>query len=439
MIAITLVSMITMEYLPKIPLKIFKLIPSSLVAILLAVLMEFVIVRPLGSRTDTIRDVSEFTSETSIPVPFFVQNCYFCADYDLSKIFASWDSVKDIGVQGLLLCIVGSIESLMTSEVVEAYVKTPSNGQRTVVAMGFGNILSGFFGGMGGNAMIGLSTINVLNGGTSRIAPTTTALVVMAAVVGAYPVLNYIPVAALAGIMLVVVIHTFKWFSLWMLPNLLPQCARMRLGLNSKIPRVEVFVILLVTLLSIFANIAYAVIAGVAVCAMAFAWNAGENLDVKTSEESGKKVYHIDGPIFFTTANKLKKVLNPDDDPDDVEIWFGHASLMDYTAIATLHTAATEYKAKGKSIIFKSLNRSSQKIIEKANSLVQAIEYEPTEEVPVPAVPSISEGFRSHPAAAAAQLRSSPQTSAVERKAQQEERSPFGESIGADAEVHAQV
>jgi len=136
-------------------------------------------------------------------------------DYDLSKIFASWDSVKNIAVQGLLLCTVGSIESLMTSEVVESYVKTPSNGQRTVFAMGIGNIISGFFGGMGGNAMIGLSTINVLNGGTSRIAPTTTALVVMAAVVGAYPILNFIPVAALAGIMLVVVIHTFKWFSLW--------------------------------------------------------------------------------------------------------------------------------------------------------------------------------------------------------------------------------
>merc|ERR1712118_621707 len=128
------------------------------------------------------------------------------------------------GVQGLLLCIVGSIESLMTSEVV-----------------------------------------------------------------GAYPVLNFIPVAALAGIMLVVVIHTFKWFSLAMLPNLLPQCARNRLGLNSKIPRVEVGVILLVTIMSIFANIAYAVGAGVAVCAIAFAWNSGENLEVTVTKEEWKK------------------------------------------------------------------------------------------------------------------------------------------------------
>jgi len=226
----------------------------------------------------------------------------------------------------------------------------------------------------------------------------------------------------------VVVIHTFKWFSLWMLPNLLPMCARRRLGLNSKIPRVEVAVILLVTLMAIFANIAYAVGAGIAVCAIMFAWNAGQEFEVNVIEGETKKQYHIEGPIFFTSANKLKKILNPDDDPAEVEVWFGHSSLMDYTAIATLHTAATEYKSKGKSIVFKSLNKSSQKIIEKANSLVEAIEYTPAEAMPIPAVPSLSEGFRCHPAAAASHL------SSRAREVTQEERSPLPESVGLDAQ-----
>lgn len=101
----------------------------------------------------------------------------------------------------------------MTSEVAESFVGTPSNGDRTVCAMGLGNLISGFFGGMGGNAMIGLSTINGLNGGKTRLAPTFTALLVMVSIMGAYPLPNFIPVAALGGIMLVVVMHTFKWFS----------------------------------------------------------------------------------------------------------------------------------------------------------------------------------------------------------------------------------
>jgi len=399
MLAITFASMFTMEFLPKIPFKIFKLIPSSLIAIIVSIVMEFAIIRPVGSRTDTIRDVSEFDDSTRFPQPFFLD--YLDAtDYDLSKITKDWAAIGTVITQGVLLCIVGSIESLMTSEVVEVIVKTPSNGEKTVAAMGFGNILSGFLGGMGGNAMIGLSTINALNGGRGRIAPTCTALVVMFAIVGAYPVLNYIPVAALAGIMLVVVLHTFKWFSLKMVINVLPRCGRRQLGTQSKVPRIEVVVIVFVTLLCIFTNIAYAVIAGVAVCSMAFSWNAGQTLDVKVSKESDKKIFSVDGPIFFTSANKLKKLLACEDDGfDKVEVWFGYSSLMDYTAIATLHGVAVDHKNAGKTITYNSLNASSVKIIEKANAMVQAIEYTPASAMSVERIPDIAAGFAHHPAA----------------------------------------
>jgi len=406
MLGITAASMLTMEFLPKLPLKIFKLIPSSLVAIIVAIVMEFAIVRPGGWRTDTIGDVSEFTAETRFPKPFFLDG----QGYDMSLITQDWAAFAEICKNGLLLCIVGSIESLMTSEVVESFVKTPSNGQRTVAAMGVGNMLSGFLGGMGGNAMIGLSTINVLNGGKGRLAPTTTALVVMISIVGAYPVLNFIPVAALAGIMLVVVLHTFKWFSLKMLLNTLPACIRGKLGTQSKIPRIEVVVVGLVTVLSVVSNIAYAVIAGVAVSAIAFSWNAGNEMEVKISEEDDKKIYHIDGPIFFTSANRLRKILVwSNDTQDKTEVWFGYSSLMDFTAITTLHAIAVEYKAAGKNITFKSLNLSSQKIIEKANALVAKIEYTPSaESLIIPETPGIADGFAAHPAAAAATAKAAP-------------------------------
>lgn len=382
MLAITAASMITMEFLPKIPLKILKVIPSSLVAIIVAITMEFAIVRPTGSRTDTIRDVSEFTSDTAFPIPFFVD--HRSTDYDLNVITKDSDAILDVCIQGFLLALVGSIESLMTSEVVESFVKTPSNGQRTLYAMGVGNVISGFFGGMGGNAMIGLSTINSLNGGRGRLAPTCTALLVMISIMGAYPILNYIPVAALAGIMIVVVLHTFKWFSLKLLLNLLPATVREKLGLKGKIPRLEVIVILVVTLMSIFLNIAYAVIAGVAICSIHFAWVSGQNFQVDITEvpAESKKIYTIEGPLFFTTANKLTKVMSADKDPVNVEVLFGASALTDYTAIATLHKIAVDYKAKDKNVHFKSLNISSQKIIEKAVSLVGAIEFSAKETMP---------------------------------------------------------
>mmetsp|Transcript_40213 Transcript_40213/g.65017 ORF Transcript_40213/g.65017 Transcript_40213/m.65017 type:complete len:652 (+) Transcript_40213:117-2072(+) len=402
MLLIMIVSMVTMEFLPKIPLKIFKVIPSSLIAILVAVLIEFAAVRPLGSKTDTIGDVSKFTSETAFPVPFFLPS----QGYDLNNIM-SWKSVRAIAVQGFLLCTVKTIESLMTSEVVESFVKTPSNGDRTVLAMGFGNVISGFFGGMGGNAMIGLSTINVLNGGRGRLAPCCAALVVMVAVMGAYPALNFIPVAALSGIMLVVVLHTFKWFSLGMLAAaLLPKFLREKLNLHRKVPRVEALVVLLVTLLSVFANIAYAVVAGVAVCAISFSWDAGASLKVSQSMSGDIKVYSIDGPMFFASANRLIKIVDPDGDPEKVEIRFGESSLMDYTSVVTLHDLALAYRAVGKSLTFHTLNETSRKIIEKANHLVKAIEYThvPLE---VPDVPSLTDGFRADPLASLGQAKES--------------------------------
>lgn len=377
MLLICFTSMTVMEFLPKLPFRLFKVVPSSLLAILAAVVIEFGIARPLGHRTNTIGDVSEFTSETAFPAPFFLKTP--AAQYDLRPIITA-EGIQKILVQGLLLSLVGSIESLMTSEVVESFTKTPSDGDRTVLAMGLGNMISGLLGGMGGNAMIGLSTVNCLNGGTGRLGPVVAAVGIMACVMGAYPLLNFIPVAALAGIMIVVVLHTFKWFSLTMVAAaLLPKCLRDRLGLQQKVPRIEVFVIVVVTILSNWpagTNIAYAVGVGVAICAISYAWSSGKTFDVSISESGGTKYYDVTGPLFFAASNQLMKIMNPDDDPNLVEVRFGDStSLMDYSAMEALHRISMSYKAKGKQVIFKSLCPGSQKLITKANHLVRAIEY----------------------------------------------------------------
>jgi len=382
MLVICLASMCTMEFVPKLPFKILKVIPSSLLAIVVACIIEFAIVRPAGlvdrpfdaakpclDRLDngrcrgtmTIKDVSEFTSETRFPIPFFVP--HGSIRYDIAATQTS-DALLKIFIQGILLTLVGSIESLLTAEVVESFTKEPGDGQKTLLAMGAGNILSGFFGGMGGNAMIGLSTVSCLGGGKGRLAPTVTALVILICVVGAYDVLNFIPVSALAGIMLVVVLHTFKWFSLKMLLTaVLPQFMLDKLGLKKTVPRYEVVVIFAVTIVANFpkgTNIAYAVFVGSAISAWGYAWASGNAFDIRQEQsESGqqKKIVNLDGPLFFTYANRLSKVLKPDTDPAEVEVRLSSAltPAMDFTGIHVLGAAAAEYTKQQKTFIVRAV------------------------------------------------------------------------------------
>merc|ERR1712150_82854 len=149
---------------------------------------------------------------------------------------------------GLLLAIAGIVQGLLTTEVVYDFLKTPTNPTAVCLSCGVANVVSGFLGGMGGDAMIGLSTINCLNGGTGRLGPIVTALGIMCCMMGAYPLLNYIPVASLAGVMIVIVMHTFKWFSVPMvLAALLPEGLRRRLGLPLKVDRWDMLIVATVT------------------------------------------------------------------------------------------------------------------------------------------------------------------------------------------------
>lgn len=373
MLLICLSSMMAMEFLPKLGKYkfgyIFKVVPSSLLAIVVACFIEFAIIRPAALVTSefdplkpclqkldsntcvgtmTIKDASEFTAETAFPVPFFVP--YGSVNYDMSKTH-NFDALTKIIIQGFLLCLVGSIESLLTSEVVESFTKTPSDGKKTLLATGVGNFLSGLMGGMGGNAMIGLSTVNCLNGGTGRLAPTVTALLILVCCVGAYPMLNLIPVAALAGIMLVVVLHTFKWFSLRYLLQLLPSPLRERFGIEKSLPAYEVVVILAVTILANWpagTNIAYAVCAGTALSALGHAWSSSNAMAATVFMDGDKKIYDVGGPLSFAYANRLLKQFNPVTDPDVVEVRLSYAQAMDYTAMHVLKTIQASYEAHGK-------------------------------------------------------------------------------------------
>ena len=307
MLLIAAVAMAIMEYFPKLPMPArpvgrgnvvlyawyvligFSKLPSSFLSIVSALVLEFLVVRPLGYRTDTIGDIEEFTSKDALPMPFFLN-----PEYDMGKLTGG--SVGTIMLQGALLCCVGSIESLMTAEVVSDFTKTRHHPGMVVAAMGMGNVVSGFLGGMGGNAMIGLSTIACLNGGRERIAPVVTAVGVFLTMAVFHKVLNFIPISALTGVMIVVVVHTFKWSSISAVSRaLLPASARRRLGASyeqclqsaggagsmcappppasgggdeamRRLSRFDALVIVVVSVMTVLTNIAYSVILGLLMC-----------------------------------------------------------------------------------------------------------------------------------------------------------------------------
>lgn len=398
MIAIMLISMAIMEGIPRLPWRYAKVVPSSLLSIAIAVLIEFAIVRNTGERTNTIGDIAPFSSSTAFPLPFFADNVRYkllnqtLAEnatsvpgplrYDMDRL--SFDGT--VVWNGCLLAIVGIIESLMTMEVVNGFTQTQGDRARTVLAMGAGNIVTGFFGGMGGNAMIGLSTINCLNGGKGRMAPLVTAFTIMIMVMGGYPVLNYIPVASLAGVMIVVVIHTFKWFSLpMMVAVFLPQKYRQRIDRHHKIDRIDVVVILTVTVITVLTNLVYAVGAGIALSAITYSWQSGKHLTVKgkTLEDKEAKVYEIDGPFFFANRMGFEKQFDFAGDPDRVEIHFSDSVLFDFSALEALNVVCRLYAERHKTVRVRHLHPISEKLMTKAAHLVRDIQYVASDDVDV--------------------------------------------------------
>ncbi|XP_065176004.1 putative sulfate transporter YbaR [Sycon ciliatum] len=399
MIGIVLVSMIVMEFVPKIPHKAAKFVPSSLLAILAAIFLEFVVVRNAGSKTDTIGDVAPFSKDTAFPIPFFIDKSRYPSNGTLNAdnstvlgpLKYDFDNLEgkagQIVLQAFFLAIVGLIESLLTQEIVDKFTKTKGNRSRTIAAMGAGNIISGLLGGMGGNAMIGLSTINCLNGGRGRLAPIITALVVMVMVMGAYPVLNFVPVAALVGIMLVVVGHTFKWQSLpAIFVAFLPERWRLAGKLQFKIERTDVVIVVLVTALTNVPglNLFYSIAAGVALSAVIYTWRSAQEISVKSDHVSSElKVYFVSGPLFFGNASSFPDHFDPEGDPATVEAHFSDTTLFDSAALKTLNTITKQYSKAEKSFIIRHLDPVSVRSVSKASRLLHYIELAAGEDIPM--------------------------------------------------------
>jgi SulP family sulfate permease len=252
-----------------------------------------------------------------------------------------------------LLAAVGLIESLMTLNLVDELTESRGSGNRECIAQGGANIVNGLFGGMGGCAMIGQSIINVESGGRGRLSGATAAVALLCFVLFGAPLIEQIPIAALVGVMFMVVIGTFAWSSFRIL---------------NKIPLADAFVLVAVSAITVWQDLAIAVIAGVIISALVFAWkNATMIRARKRMKEDGTKVYEIWGPLFFGSIQNFAAKFDAKNDPKNIEIDFIESKVTDHSGIEAIQNIAKKYINAGKEVKLTHLSPECKELLLKAN------------------------------------------------------------------------
>ena len=250
------------------------------------------------------------------------------------------------------------IESLLTLNLVGEITGQRGGASKECLAQGGANLITGFFGGMGGCAMIGQSMINVKSGGRTRLSGISAALFLLAFILVGAPLIERIPLAALVGVMFMVVIGTFAWNSLTIM---------------RKIPLTDALVIILVTAVTVKFDLATAVVVGVIVSALAYAWNNARRIHVierDSIREPGAHVYEIEGPLFFGSTDAFAELFHPETDPDVVIVDFMRSRVVDQSALQAIEDLAARYQAQGKTLRLRHLSRDCHKLLKRAGQLL---------------------------------------------------------------------
>ncbi|MDH5525623.1 MAG: SulP family inorganic anion transporter, partial [Desulfobulbaceae bacterium] len=256
-----------------------------------------------------------------------------------------------------ILAAIGLIESLMTMSLIDELTETRGRGNRECVGQGIANVVTGFFGGMGGCAMIGQSMINVNSGGRGRLSGISAALFLLVFIVFASALIEMIPLAALVGVMFMVVVGTFAWSSFRIL---------------HKIPRTDALVLVLVSAVTVATDLAIAVGVGVVVSALVFAWESAKRITSSSSiNASGAKVYLLSGSLFFGSVRSFQDQFTPQDDPDDVIIDFAQARVCDHSGLESINSLTERYLAHGKRLRLRHLSPECRTLLENAGSMIE--------------------------------------------------------------------
>lgn len=355
MIGLVGLTMLIMWGLPKI--KATKKLPEALIAILLVagiVIFSNLNVATVGS---FIRDGGGEGLQGSFPT----------VELDtFSKIPMSLNTFLFILPYALILAAIGLIESLMTLNLVDDLTETRGNSNRECIAQGSANIITGLFGGMGGCAMIGQSIINIKGGGRGRLSGITAAVMLLIFILFASSYIEQVPIAALVGVMFMVVIGTFAWSSF---------------RIMNKIPMSDLIVLILVSGLTVIFDLAIAVIAGVIVSALVFSWENAKRIRArKRIKKDGTKVYEIWGPLFFGSITAFNDKFDVKNDPDSVEIDFVESRISDHSALEAIFVLVEKYQAVGKKITLKHLSADCKVLLYKANPIFHQVIEEDIED-----------------------------------------------------------
>ena len=344
MIGLVGLTMIIMWGLPK--LKATKKLPEALIAILVVsgiAIFSNLDVATVGS---FIKDGGGEGLKGGFPVPVLET---------FLNIPLNFETLKFIFPYALILAAIGLIESLMTLNLIDDLTETRGNSNRECVAQGGANILTGLFGGMGGCAMIGQSIINIKGGGRGRLSGITAAVMLLMFILFASSYIEQVPIAALVGVMFMVVVGTFAWSSF---------------RIMNKIPKTDVFVLILVSSLTVIFDLAIAVVSGVIISALVFAWENAKKIRArKRYKEDGTKIYEIWGPLFFGSISAFNDKFDVKNDPESVEIDFVEARVSDHSAIEAIFALVEKYQAANKKIILKHLSEDCKVLLYKASPI----------------------------------------------------------------------
>ena len=284
--------------------------------------------------------------------------------FHIPMVPLNWETLEIILPYAIILAAIGLIESLLTLNLVGDMTGQRGGASQECIAQGVSNTVTGFFGGMGGCAMIGQSMINVKSGGRTRIAGVAAALFLLGFILVGSAAIEVIPLAALVGVMFMVVIGTFAWNSLRIL---------------RKVPLTDAFVIVLVTVVTVMEDLAVAVVVGVIVSALAYAWtNARRIYATSYTTPEGARVYQVKGPLFFGSATGFVELFNVDSDPLEVVIDFAESRVADQSALQAIEAVAGKYEAAGKRVQLRHLSRDCHQLLTKAGHLMVDSDDDPT-------------------------------------------------------------
>ncbi len=342
-----LVTMLIIHFLPKFT----SAVPAGLVAIVVVTMA--VMGLDLEARTviDFVRDMvpaeEAATATLKGELPTFA----------IPAVPFNFATLWVVLPYAVIIAAIGLIESLLTLTLIDEITNTRGRGNRECVGQGLANVTNGFFGGMGGCAMIGQSMININSGGRGRLSGITAALVLLALILFGAQLIEMIPLAALVGIMFMVVFGTFEWSSFRII---------------RKIPLSDAFVLVLVSGVTVFFDLAIAVIVGVIVSALVFAWKHAKHIAVNSYiDDEGQKVYELRGPIFFGSVAGFKELFDPENDPEHVVIEFQRSRVSDHSGIEALDGLAEKYQAVGKNLHLRHLSPECRKLLKRAGNLCE--------------------------------------------------------------------